>query len=110
MIIGFDGRYAEGKLVGVGKYIKYLLLELDKLGVKCVIFYSKSPEIEIKGENIRSVILNSTNRYIFEQILLPIALKHEKVDLYHALGNLGVPLFCPVPTILTVHDIIPLEI
>jgi len=32
------------------------------------------------------------------------------VDLYHALGNIGIPLACPVPSILTVHDIIPLEI
>ncbi len=35
-------------------------------------------------------------------------MKEEKVDLYHATGNMGVPLFCPVPAVLTVHDIIPL--
>lgn len=110
MKIGFDGRYAEEDLVGVGKYIKELLIELDNLGIECVIFYSKSPEVKIEGKNIKPVVLGSKNRYIFEQILLPLALKHEKVDMYHALGNIGVPLFCPVPAIVTVHDIIPLEI
>ena len=110
MRIGFDGRYAEGNLVGVGKYIQSLIIELSKLGVECVIFYSNKPEVEIKGKNIKSVILHSENRYLFEQALLPAALKKEKVDLYHATGNVGVPVFCPVPAVLTIHDIIPLEI
>lgn len=110
MRVGFDARYAEGDLVGVGKYIRSLILELSNLGIKCVLFYSTRPKTEIKGRNIKSVVLNSKNRYLFEQIYLPRALKKEGVDLYHALGNIGVPIFCPVPSVLTVHDIIPLEI
>ena len=110
MIIGFDGRYAEGDLVGIGKYIKYLLLELDTLGISCIIFYSKKPKLDIKGKNIKSVVLNSNNRYFFEQILLPKALLKYKASLYHAVGNVGVPLFSSIPAILTVHDIIPLKI
>ncbi len=110
MIIGFDGRYAEGDLAGVGKYILKLAVGLSKKGVKVVIFYSKKPKFEIKEKNIYSKILPVQNRYIFEQILLPIALKKEKVDLYHAPGNVGIPIFCPVPAVLSVHDIIPLEI
>lgn len=110
MKIGFDGRYAEGDLVGVGKYILNLVEQLAKKDIKCLIFYSKQPKNPISGKNISSRILHSTNRYIFEQIKLPKALKEEKVDIYHALGNIGVPLFCPVPAVLTVHDIIPLLI
>jgi len=110
MKVGFDGRYAEGDLVGVGKYIANLVGQLVKKNIKCVIFYSKEPKYPIFGKNISQKILNSENRYLFEQIKLPLALKKEKVDIYHALGNLGVPLLCPVPAILTVHDIIPLLI
>lgn len=110
MKIGFDGRYAEGNLGGIGKYIKYLLLELDKYGIDCIIFYSKEPKLKIEGKNIKSVILSSPNRYFFEQIALPFAISSEKVNLYHALGNIGIPLFSPVPSVLTVHDIIPLKI
>jgi len=110
MKIGFDGRYAEGDLVGVGNYIKSLLQGLDKRGVDCVIFYSRKPKFKLQGKNTKSIILPAKNRYIFEQILLPQALKKEKVEIYHALGNVGVPLVCPVPSVLTVHDIIPLEI
>ncbi|KKR70914.1 MAG: Glycosyl transferase group 1 [Candidatus Woesebacteria bacterium GW2011_GWA2_40_7b] len=108
MIIGFDARYAEGDLVGVGKYIQSLVTGVAKSGRTCIVFYSREPKVKISGTT--AVILNSVNRYHFEQVLLPIALKKYKVDLYHATGNVGVPLFCPVPALLTVHDIIPLEI
>lgn len=110
MKIGFDGRYAEGDLVGVGKYILNLVEQLAKKDIKCIIFYSRQPKNPISGKNISSRILHSINRYIFEQIKLPKALKEEKVDVYHALGNIGVPWFCPIPAVLTVHDIIPLLI
>lgn len=110
MKVGFDGRYAEGDLVGVGKYILNLVDRLAKKDIKCVIFYSRQPKHPISGKNISSKILHSKNRYIFEQINLPRALKQEKVDIYHALGNIGVPWFCPIPTVLTVHDIIPILI
>lgn len=109
MIIGFDGRYAEGDLVGVGKYIQNLVQHVSQKE-KCVIFYSKRPKTVIISQNIKSVMLKSPNKYFFEQLSLPRALKIEKVNLYHAAGNMGVPLFCPVPAILTVHDIIPLEV
>ncbi len=108
MKIGIDGRYAEGKLTGVGQYIERLVRGLAEKGEEIVLFYTKPPLNPIAGKNIYPVILPSRNRYFFEQILLPSALKKEKVDLYHAAGNLGVPLFCPVPSVLTVHDIIPL--
>lgn len=108
MLIGFDGRYAQGDLVGVGKYIRSLVLALSKCGITYVLFYSKRPKSEIAGAT--SVILNSPNRYYFEQVLLPIALIKHKVDLYHAAGNVGVPLFSPVPVVLTVHDTIPFDL
>lgn len=109
MRIGFDGRYAEGDLVGVGKYIKSLVLELDKLGVECVIFYSQKPKYKISGKNIRTVILPSLNRIIFEQFSLLKAFKKYKIDLYHAPGNMGIPLFSDVKSVLTIHDLIPLQ-
>lgn len=108
MKIGFDGRYAEGDLVGVGKYIVSLINQIAKKNVECTIFYSRKPKYPIMGKNISSKILPSLNRYTFEQISLPRALRQERVDIYHAVGNLGIPLVSPVPSILTVHDIIPL--
>ena len=108
MIIGFDGRYAEDDLVGIGKYIQSLVGGVVKRGAKCIVFYTKRPKYIIPCTEV--VILHSQNRYLFEQLLLPWALKKYKVNLYHATGNVGVPIFCPIPVVLTVHDIIPLEI
>lgn len=109
MKIGFDGRYAEGDLVGVGKYIKNLASELNRRGVECYIFYSKESKYKIKGNNIKSIVLPKTNRIIFEQFLLPMFFKKYKIDLYHAPGNTGIPFCSNVKSVLTVHDLIPLQ-
>jgi glycosyltransferase involved in cell wall biosynthesis len=108
MKIGYDGFYARGDLVGIGKYIQSLVSQVAKKGHQCVIFYPQKPKYPIKGKNITSRILPALNRYANEQYYIPKLIKEEKVDLYHAVGNMGVPLFCPVPAVLTVHDIIPL--
>lgn len=41
----------------------------------------------------------------FEQFFLPLAAKREQVDLLHCTGN-TTPLFCPVPLVQTLHDVI----
>ena len=108
MKIGFDGFYARGDLVGIGKYIASLVNQVAKKGHQCVIFYPENPKYPITGKNISSRILPTLNRFANEQHYIPKFIKEEKVDLYHAVGNMGVPLFCPIPAVLTVHDIIPL--
>ncbi len=109
MKVGIDGRYAEGNLVGIGKYIKNLCEGLSQRGVECFLFHSYQPKIEIKGKRIRKVLLNTRNRYYFEQVLLPKVLKEKKISVYHAAGNTGIPIFTSTPSVLTVHDIIPLD-
>ncbi len=107
MKIGIDGRYAQDDLVGVGNYIKKLIEGLTDKDYECVIFYSSKPKRKIN--NSVSVILSTSNRYFFEQVLLPIALIRNKIDIYHCTGNSGVPIFTFKPCILTVHDLIPLS-
>lgn len=41
----------------------------------------------------------------FEQVFLPLAAKHERVDLVHCTGNTA-PYFSPVPIVQTLHDVI----
>ncbi|MBP8591274.1 glycosyltransferase family 4 protein [Candidatus Shapirobacteria bacterium] len=107
MTIGLDARFAEGKPTGVGKYIQALALGLAAHHFRVILFYSQKPQLPIRGEGIKSIILPA-NKYLWEQIYLPRALKKEKAALYHATGNLGVPLFANIPAVLTVHDLIPL--
>lgn len=108
MKIGIDARYAEGNLAGIGHYIHRLVLGLAGKGHQVVLFYSRNPKFKIDEQNINSIVLPSNNRYLFEQYLLPKSLKKENTQLYHAAENLGIPIYCPCPSVLTVHDIIPL--
>jgi len=107
--IGIDGRYAQGDLVGIGNYIEHLVYGLSKRYFKVIVFYSEEPKNPLKGKNITPVVVNSSNPFSFEQIKLPKLVKKYKIDLFHAVGNMGLGSFLKVPTILTVHDLIPLK-
>lgn len=110
MKVAIDARYAETKLVGVGNYIVNLTKTLADLGVEFILFYSRAPEYPIKHRNIKYQVLKTSNSYYFEQVLLAKAIIKNEADLFHAAGNLGVPITKPVPTIVTLHDTIPFEL
>lgn len=62
------------------------------------------------GANVRSVsplICHVALRIAWQQTILPRLLKREDVQILHAMAYTA-PLFCPVPYLLTVHDIIAL--
>ncbi|HWB62576.1 MAG TPA: glycosyltransferase family 1 protein [Chitinophagales bacterium] len=44
----------------------------------------------------------------WEQVFLPIYIRKHKIDVLHCTSNTA-PVFCPVPTIITLHDVIFLE-
>src|SRR5690348_13137447 len=44
----------------------------------------------------------------WEQIQLPVRMRKNKIDILHCTANTA-PLQCPVPLLLTLHDIIYLE-
>ncbi|MDD3108935.1 MAG: glycosyltransferase family 1 protein [Alistipes sp.] len=60
------------------------------------------------SENFHILTLNASSYPIWEQILLPRALAKIKPDLLHCTSNTA-PIRCPVPLVLTLHDIIFLE-
>lgn len=69
---------------------------------------SKKPKVALRQSE--QVILDSSNKYYYEQVLLPLTLKEKKVDVYHAPGNMGISPFSLVPIVLTVHNVIPLQV
>lgn len=98
---------------GVGRYIYYLLAELAQRddGIRYTVYSHDTPsEDEVRrGPNLRYVTtrLNTTEpkrRIVYEQAVLPWLLPG-RVDLLHAPVNV-VPLLSPVPTVLTIHDLI----
>lgn len=61
-----------------------------------------------KSDNVHIIELKCPTYPLWEQIALPQAVKHIKPDLLHCTSNTA-PLYCPVPLVLTLHDIIYLE-
>lgn len=58
--------------------------------------------------NLSIIELDCPTYPLWEQIALPLAVKRLGADLLHCTSNTA-PLWCPVPLVLTLHDIIYLE-
>ncbi len=61
-----------------------------------------------ESENLHIMELRCPTYPLWEQIALPQAVGKLKADLLHCTSNTA-PLWCPVPLVLTLHDIIYLE-
>ena len=61
-----------------------------------------------ESENLHIIELRCPTYPLWEQIALPQAARKLKADLLHCTSNTA-PLWCPVPLVLTLHDIIYLE-
>jgi len=61
-----------------------------------------------ESENLHIVELRCPTYPLWEQMALPRAVRRLKADLLHCTSNTA-PLWCPVPLVLTLHDIIYLE-
>lgn len=58
--------------------------------------------------NFKIIELSCPSYPLWEQVALPIAIRKIKPDLLHCTSNTA-PIFCPVPLMITLHDIIFLE-
>ena len=84
---------------------------LEKLGGTDEFYILVGPgedECLAESERVHIVRINVGSYPVWEQIALPIALRKIKPDLLHCTSNTA-PLFCSVPLVLTLHDIIFLE-
>ena len=61
-----------------------------------------------ESANFHIIELNFPTYPLWEQIALPRAVAKIKPDLLHCTSNTA-PIYCPVPLVLTLHDIIFLE-
>ncbi|RJR25262.1 glycosyltransferase family 1 protein [Candidatus Microgenomates bacterium] len=108
MKIGIDCRYAEDNLTGIGNYIFNLSTKIAEENNELYLFYSRIPKVRIQRQNVKTIVFKTNNQYMFEQLFVPRFLSKEKIEIYHAPGNVGISAFVPCPSLVTVHDIIPL--
>jgi len=109
MTIGIDCRLWNE--TGIGRYIRNLVLELNKLDSSniYVLFILATNEARIKHydlrKNFKIVIADIRWHSIEEQLLLPEILKKENLDLMH-FPYFSVPILYNKPFVVTIHDLI----
>jgi len=109
MIIGVDGNEANVNMkVGVSFYTFNLLRFFRKKANKNLrfkIFLKYEPRKDLPPENNFFTYEHIKGKYLWSQIFLPIRLNLIKdIDVFFSPAHFA-PRFCPVPTVVTIHDL-----
>lgn len=109
MRIGIDARKLRD--FGIGTYIRNLLRHLARLDrtTEYVILGRPADRdgLAALGENFRFVEETAANYSVGEQIRIPLALRRERVTLFHA-PHYVLPPLVPCRSVVTIHDCIHL--
>jgi len=107
--IGVDGNEANvEKRVGVSVYalnvLKYFRsIASEKIQFEVYIKKTQRNDLPIENDYFRYKVV--TGNFLWSQIFLPIYLfLHRKIDAYFSPAHY-LPSFCPVPQIVTIHDV-----
>jgi glycosyltransferase involved in cell wall biosynthesis len=124
--VGIDARALEREddLRGVGVVVWHMIRHLRAAGVHLVLFFNHPPDGRLTSSADKQVVLGSSTPkqarpesttllrpvrdLLWEQFRLPRALRRERLDLYHAPANRGIPLIGQGRFVATIHDVIPL--
>lgn len=86
-----------------------LHLQQDDCENEYFVFVKPGPDRCVEdSDHVHVIELGMPSYPLWEQVALPRAARRYKVDLLHCTSNTA-PIFCGVPLILTLHDIIFLE-
>ena len=109
MRIGIDARKLHD--FGIGTYIRNLLRHLARLDRESEYVVLCRPEdrqtLAAVGPNFRTVAESAPNYSLAEQVRIPLALKRERVSLFHA-PHYVLPPLVRCPSVVTIHDCIHL--
>src|SRR4051794_26513131 len=107
--IGIDARKLHD--FGIGTYIRNLLRQLARIDHETEFVLLSRPEdrtvLQALGANFRPVAERAGNYSISEQWRVPLALRRERVDLFHA-PHYVLPPLVGCPSVVTIHDCIHL--
>ena len=109
MRIGIDARKLHD--FGIGTYIRNILRELAKIDQTTeYVLFCRPADTAIASElgpNFRAVPERSPHYSIAEQISIPLAVKRQRLDLFHA-PHYVLPALTPTRSVVTIHDAIHL--
>jgi hypothetical protein len=108
MRIAIDARMILDRPTGLGKYIANLINNIllqDTQNEYVVLANNISIEKELeKRNNMRVVYTKARPLTLTEHFVLPVIIRREKVDVFHA-PSFVVPLCMPCKTLITLHDL-----
>ncbi len=106
--IAVDCRFA-GTQTGLGRYsrelVSALLRRKDEILYILLVHSSDEPWIAELPQQVETISVPAPHYSLREQWEIPRAIRLAQADLFFAL-HFNVPFFCPVPFIVTVHDLI----
>jgi len=109
MHIGIDARIYGAYHRGIGRYTERLISNLSRLrdDNRYTLFMDKenASSFSLSSGKFKIVKISSRHYSIKEHIKMPVAIKKSKVDVMH-FTHFNAPLFCPVPYVVTIHDLI----
>lgn len=109
MRIGIDARKLHD--FGIGTYIRNLLRELANIDQTTeYVLFCRPDDTQVAGSlgpNFRAVPARSGHYSIAEQISIPLAVRRERLDLFHA-PHYVLPALTPTRSVVTIHDCIHL--
>ena len=111
MKICLDLRTASNGQHGIGRYGIELTRALQALGTshRLVLLTRKGEDLDGLTQAGTSILHCPARPYsLEEQFFVPLAVVRLRPDIYHC-PTYACPLFVPIPTLFTIHDLLPLE-
>lgn len=111
-----DARMLLGRFSGVARVVTRLVEALaQKTELRVVALCGDEPyepwvgrtDLEVVATSFRRAQRTAYRRWRWESSSLPNVLRETNADVFHATWNSGIPFRCPVPALLTIHDLIP---
>ena len=112
MRIGLDARLAFYDKTGIGRYTRALLAHLTLVDAgenDYFLFCDQQPPPEAwQNPRSRIVPIYQKQRILWTNFSLPPLLKANQIQLYHGVCNFELPLRKVCPSVVTLHDLVPL--
>lgn len=111
-----DARMLVGRFSGVARVVTQLVDHLARdPNLRVIALCGNAPytpwsgrkDIEVVGTSFSREDRSADRRLHWERSHLARFIRRSRADVYHATWNSGVPRGCPVPAVLTIHDLIP---
>lgn len=109
--VGIDCRFG-GTVSGLGSYTRALVMQMVRRNdpIQYTLFVRSAKEEWVRGliglpATFRLQPVAYSHYSLAEQTLFPLAMRRSGIDLLFAL-HFNVPLACPVPFMVTIHDLI----